>query len=201
MAGASSLDRLTSAIPAAVAQHADAAIIERIAAGDRAAMAELYDRHADVVFSLACRIMREPADAEDVVQDVFTQAWRQASRYDPERASAAAWLLNITRTRAIDRLRAARTRQRVSGSDERLELTPAAGATQEEQVIGGERAARVRAALAVLGEAQRRAIDLAYFGGLTHGEIAERLSEPLGTVKTRIRSGLLKLRDALMERT
>jgi RNA polymerase sigma-70 factor (ECF subfamily) len=192
---------VTLADAAALARQADAAIVERIAAGDRAAMAELYTRHGDVVFSLACRIVRLPADAEDVVQEVFTQAWRQASRYDAERASAAAWLLNITRTRAIDRLRAARTRQRISGSDERLELTPATGESQEDQVIGGERAERVRAALSVLGEAQRKAIDLAYFGGLTHGEIAERLSEPLGTVKTRIRSGLLKLRDALMERT
>ncbi|MEO7272099.1 MAG: sigma-70 family RNA polymerase sigma factor [Vicinamibacterales bacterium] len=201
MQGASSLDRVTSATAAAVARQADAAIVGRIAAGDRTAMAELYDRHSDVVFSLACRIVRLPADAEDVVQEVFTQAWRQASRYDATRASAAAWLLNITRTRAIDRLRAARTRQRISGGDERLELAPATGESQEDLVIGGERAERVRAALAILGDAQRTAIDLAYFGGLTHFEIAERLSEPLGTVKTRIRSGLMKLRDALMERT
>jgi len=199
--GASDLDRVRSATAATAARQADAAIIDRIAAGDRAAMAELYDRHSDVVFSLACRIVRQPADAEDVVQDVFTQAWRQAARYDAERASAAAWLLNITRTRAIDRLRAARTRQQISGGDERLESTPTVGATQEDQVIGGERAERVRAALSVLGEAQRTAIDLAYFAGLTHGEIAARLSEPLGTVKTRIRSGLLKLREALMDRT
>lgn len=192
---------MRSATAATAARQADAAIIDRIAAGDRAAMAELYDRHSDVVFSLACRIVRQPADAEDVVQDVFTQAWRQAARYDAERASAAAWLLNITRTRAIDRLRAARTRQQISGGDERLESTPTVGATQEDQVIGGERAERVRAALSVLGEAQRTAIDLAYFAGLTHGEIAARLSEPLGTVKTRIRSGLLKLREALMDRT
>ena len=201
MPGASDLDRVRSDTAATAARQADAAIIDRIAAGDRAAMAELYDRHSDVVFSLACRIVRQPADAEDVVQDVFTQAWRQAARYDAERASAAAWLLNITRTRAIDRLRAARTRQQISGGDERLESTPTVGATQEDQVIGGERAERVRAALSVLGEAQRTAIDLAYFAGLTHGEIAARLSEPLGTVKTRIRSGLLKLREALMDRT
>ena len=201
MRGASDLDGVRSATAATAARQADAAIIDRIAAGDRAAMAELYDRHSDLVFSLACRIVRQPADAEDVVQDVFTQAWRQAARYDAERASAAAWLLNITRTRAIDRLRAARTRQQISGGDERLESTPTVGATQEDQVIGGERAERVRAALSVLGEAQRTAIDLAYFAGLTHGEIAARLSEPLGTVKTRIRSGLLKLREALMDRT
>ena len=200
MQGALGLDRLTTANGAA-ARHADAAVVGRIAAGDRAAMAELYDRYADVVFSLARRMMRQPAEAEDVVQEVFTQAWRQAGRYDAGRASAAAWLLNMTRTRAIDRLRAARARQRISGTDDRLELTPAGGETQEAQVIGGERAERVRAALSVLGEAQRQAIDLAYFGGLTHDEIAERLSEPLGTIKTRIRSGLSKLRHALMERT
>jgi RNA polymerase sigma-70 factor, ECF subfamily len=179
----------------------DEAIVERIARGDRAAMAELYDRYVHVVFSLACRIVTLPADAEDVVQEVFTQAWRQAVRYDAARASAAGWLLNITRTRAIDRVRANRTRQRVSGTEERIESAPAPGEDQEQRAIEGERAARVRAALAKLGQAQREAIDLAYFGGLSHGEIAARLEEPLGTIKTRIRTGLSRLREALMERT
>jgi RNA polymerase sigma-70 factor (ECF subfamily) len=182
-------------------QRSDEAIVQRIAEGDRRAMAELYDRYVHAVFSLACRIVTLPADAEDVVQEVFTQAWRQAARYDAARASAAGWLLNITRTRAIDRVRANRTRQRVSGTDERIESAPAAEDDQEHRAILGERAARVRAALASLGQAQREAIDLAYFAGLSHGEIAARLEEPLGTIKTRIRSGLLKLREALMERT
>jgi RNA polymerase sigma-70 factor (ECF subfamily) len=195
------VDRLTSSGGPAGERASDSAIVQRIVDGDRAAMAELYDRYADMVFSLACRVVSVPADAEDVVQEVFTQAWRQAGRYDPGRASAAAWLLNITRTRAIDRLRARRTQQRVSGDDDRIESAPAAGEDQEQHAIAAERARRVRAALESLGQAQRQAIDLAYFSGLTHGEIAARLEEPLGTIKTRIRSGLLKLREALKERT
>jgi RNA polymerase sigma-70 factor (ECF subfamily) len=194
------VDRLTS-IAGAGERQSDEDIVQRIAEGDRAAMAELYDRYANMVFSLACRIVSLPADAEDVVQEVFTQAWRQALRYEPGRASAAGWLLNITRTRAIDRLRANRTRQRVSGDGERIATAPAAGDDQEQGAIQTERAVRVRAALESLGQAQREAIDLAYFGGLSHGEIAARLQEPLGTVKTRIRTGLLKLREALMGRT
>jgi RNA polymerase sigma-70 factor, ECF subfamily len=195
------VDRLTSSDRPAGDRRTDTAVMRRIAEGDRAAVAELYDRYADVVFSLACRIVSLPADAEDVVQEVFMQAWRQAARYDADRASAAAWLLNMTRSRAIDRLRANRTRQRVSGDGDRIESTPAAEQDQEQHTISAERADRVRAALDSLADAQRQAIDLAYFSGLTHGEIAARLHEPLGTIKTRIRSGLLKLRDALMERT
>jgi RNA polymerase sigma-70 factor, ECF subfamily len=195
------VDRLTSSEGSAGERRSESAIVQRIAEGDRAAMAELYDRYAATVFSLACRIVSVPADAEDVVQEVFTQAWRQAARYDPSRASAAGWLLNMTRTRAIDRLRTNRIQQRVSGDDDRIESAPAAGEDQEQGAIDAERARRVRAALECLGQAQREAIDLAYFSGLTHGEIAARLEEPLGTIKTRIRTGLLKLRDALMERT
>ena len=195
------MNPLTSGDGIAGERRADTAVVRRIAEGDRAAMAELYDRYADVVFSLACRIVGVPADAEDVVQEVFTQAWRQAGRYDAGRASAAAWLLNMTRSRAIDRLRANKTRLQVSGDDDRIAVTPAAGQDQEAHAIGAERAERVRTALSRLGDAQRQALDLAYFGGLTHGEIAARLHEPLGTIKTRIRTGLLKLREALMERT
>jgi RNA polymerase sigma-70 factor (ECF subfamily) len=186
--------------PGSGESRSDEAIVQRIASGDRAAMAELYDRHVHAVFSLACRIVTLPADAEDVVQEVFTQAWRQSNRYDASRGSAAAWLLNMTRTRAIDRIRANRTRQRMSTADDLIESAPGTGQDQEQRAIEGERAERVRAALATLADAQRRAIDLAYFGGLSHGEIAARLEEPLGTIKTRIRTALMKLREALMER-
>ena len=179
----------------------DALIVQRIADGDRSALADLYDRYCDVVYSLAYRVVGSSSDAEDVVQDVFTQAWRQAARYDAGRASAIAWLLNMTRTRAIDRLRADKTRNRVSADESRVESARAGGEDQEQQAIGSQRASRLRTALERLGDAQRRAIDLAYFRGLTHAEIATELNEPLGTVKTRIRSGLMKLRDALVERT
>jgi RNA polymerase sigma-70 factor (ECF subfamily) len=179
---------------------ADVDIVRKLADGDRAALAELYDRHGDIVYSLACRILGSSSEAEDVVQDVFTQAWRQADRYDPGRAAPAAWLLNMTRTRAIDRLRANRTRQRVTADEDRVAAAADSSDDQEQQAIGAQRAGRVRAALDLLGQAQRQAIELAYFGGLTHHEIAQRLGEPLGTIKTRIRSGLMKLRDALMER-
>ena len=181
-------------------RSADVDIVKRLADGDRAALAELYDRHGDIVYSLACRIVGSSSDAEDVVQDVFTQAWRQADRYDSGRAAPAAWLLNMTRTRAIDRLRANRTRQRVTANEERVAAAADSNDDQEQQAIGAQRAGRVRAALDLLGQAQRQAIELAYFGGLTHHEIAQRLGEPLGTIKTRIRSGLMKLRDALTER-
>jgi RNA polymerase sigma-70 factor, ECF subfamily len=173
-------------------------IVRRLAGGDRSALADLYDRHSGVVYSLAYRIVGSP-DAEDVVQDVFAQAWRQADRYDPDRATVVAWLLNMTRTRAIDRLRANRTRQQVTVDEGPLAIAPQQQADQEQGAIHAERASRVRAALGMLAAAQRQALELAYYAGLTHTEIAERLGEPLGTVKTRIRSALLKLRAALLE--
>ena len=201
MQGASGLDRLTSAPAPAVVRHADAAVVQRIAGGDRAAMAELYDRYADVVFSLACRIVTVPADAEDVVQEVFTQAWRQAVRYDAARASAAAWLLNITRTRAIDRVRADRTRQR-SAERRADRVAPAAGEIRSSRrsAASAPSACARRCRVVGRGAAARRST-WRTSAGSRHGEIAERLDEPLGTIKTRIRSGLLKLREALMERT
>ena len=186
--------------PKESARSTDQSVVRRIAEGDRAALAELYDRYGTAVFSLACRIVGA-ADAEDVTQEVFTQAWRQAARYDEARASAAAWLLNMTRTRAIDRLRANRTRLPLAGEPARMEAVPDGGVNAEQRAIDDERAVRVRSALEGLGAAQREAIELAYFGGLTHGEIAERLGEPLGTVKTRIRTALIKLRGALLGQT
>jgi RNA polymerase sigma-70 factor, ECF subfamily len=179
-------------------READQASLAGMARGDDQALESLYDRHARGVYSLALRILQEVGDAEDVVQDVFTQAWRQASRYDLRRGAVAAWLLTMTRTRAIDRLRT-RSSQSRSLADGPVPDVPDRESLQDVQLVSAESVASVRAALAGLPVLQRVALELAYYEGLTHAEIAERLEEPLGTVKTRIRSAMLKLRDALGE--
>jgi RNA polymerase sigma-70 factor (ECF subfamily) len=172
------------------------AIVERMAAGDGEALRELYDIHARAVYSLALRILRVQSDAEDVVQEVFVQAWRQASRYDATRGTVAGWLLMQARSRSIDRLRARQARPERS-EDERATDPPDSSAGPDIQVVRGEQARRVRQALEDLPRLQRTALELAYYEGLTHVEIAEQLEQPLGTIKTRIRQGLLKLRQAL----
>jgi RNA polymerase sigma-70 factor (ECF subfamily) len=174
----------------------DLEIVRRIAAGLGEALGHLYDRHGGAVYSLACRILQDVAEAEDVVQDVFAQAWRDASRYDAARASVAGWLLLLARTRAIDRLRARRVRGIGLVTAEPAEAADPSS-NQEAEVIRSSEARLLRAAYAELTEPQRVAIDLAYYEGLTHAEIAARLHEPLGTVKTRIRSALQRLRGVL----
>jgi len=168
-----------------------------MARGDASAMADLYDRHARAIYSLALRMLADAAEAEDVVQDVFTQAWRQAGLYDPARAAVIGWLLVIARARTLDRLRARRSRIASAGTGpdpvDIADVTPG----QDVQAIGREQGSRVRAALAALSAAQREAIELAYYKGLSQSDIAARLQQPLGTVKTRIRSGLLRLREIL----
>jgi RNA polymerase sigma-70 factor (ECF subfamily) len=177
----------------------DAGRVARAAAGDDGALAALYDAHAPAVYSLALRVVGDEADAEDVLQDVFSQAWRQAGRYDPRRGTVAAWLLNMTRTRAIDRLRArhARPDSRAAAPDDSWENLPARVVDPGDALAARRDAEQVRRALNDLPLLQRLAIELAYFEGLTQSEIADRLEQPLGTVKTRIRTGLLKLRDVL----
>jgi RNA polymerase sigma-70 factor, ECF subfamily len=176
---------------------ADQAALARMSRGEGDAVAELYDRHARPIYSLALRILGDATDAEDVVQEVFSQAWRQASRYSTSRGAVAAWLLTLARSRAIDRLRAKRARP-VGVSDDRItDHLVDAGPPVDSQVLSSEQVARVRAALDELPLLQRAAIELAYFEGLTHAEIADRLEQPLGTVKTRIRLAMLKLRDVL----
>jgi RNA polymerase sigma-70 factor (ECF subfamily) len=186
--------------PAAEAQADDVSCLQRIASGDQAAAARLYDRHARPLYSLVLRILGNETEAEDVLQEVFEQAFRQASRYDTRRGVVAAWLLMIARSRAIDRLRARRTRVEArTGDVPTLDEMPDAQPDAASALIDEEQSRLVRQALGALPLLQRMAIELAYYEGLSHAEIAERLEQPLGTVKTRIRLGLLKLRDVLTE--
>jgi len=162
-------------------------LLRRLAAGDQQALGEFYDLHAGLVNGLALRILRDASDAEDVVQEVFVQVWRQASRFDPSRGTPEAWLCTMARTRALDRLR-----RRASRREEPEEAAPATTTTP-----GSAEAIAVRKALGGLSADQRRALELAYYEGLTQSEIAERLGEPLGTVKTRIRTAMIRLREVL----
>ena len=173
--------------------------MERLAKGDQEALGDLYDRHAGPVYALALRILQEPADAEDIVQEVFAQAWTQATRYDATRGAVSAWLLTVARSRAIDRLRARRARPDRTGIDHSPADIVDPVARPDTQFLSSEQVRVVRAALAELPLLQRVALELAYYEGLTHSEIAEQLEQPLGTVKTRIRQALLKLRDVMTE--
>ncbi len=163
------------------------ALLRRLAAGDQTALGEFYDLYAPLVNGLALRIVRDTADAEDVVQEVFVQVWRQASRYDEARGTPEAWLCTVARSRALDRVR--RRSSRREDSEEKAPV-PTAVPPNEDRLA-------VRAVLQELSPAQRTALELAYYEGLTQTEIAARLGEPLGTVKTRIRTALLRLRERL----
>lgn len=173
-------------------------MIRRIAGGDHGALGALYDHHGRTVYTLALRIVGDPAEAEEVVQDVFLQVWRGAARYEAGRASVAGWLLMMARSRAIDRVRA---RQARPIGDAAGELTIArladSAAGPEARVITGQAVEHLKAALQDLPATMRAAIELAYYEGLTQSAIAERLGEPLGTVKTRVRTALQKLRSSL----
>jgi len=178
-------------------RQADQASLARIARGDQLAFAELYDRHARLVFSLALRILQERADAEDIVQEVFAQVWSQAGRYDASRGAVAAWMLMLTRSRAIDRLRARRARPETASESNTAESVVDSAVRQDLELLSAEQVTRLQRALKELPDAQRTALELAYYEGLTHAEVAARLSEPLGTVKTRIRQAVIKLRESL----
>jgi RNA polymerase sigma-70 factor (ECF subfamily) len=175
---------------------ADAQLVLAVAGGSSDALGRLYDRYGATVYALARRIVSRLEDAEEVVQDVFAQVWRQAHKYQTERASVAGWIVMLARTRAIDRLRA---RQARPDEDRGLEPTAAVpvastGPNPEESALSADDVKRVREALGALPDQQRTLLELAYYGGLTHTEIAEKTGIPLGTVKTRIRSGMESLR-------
>ena len=162
-------------------------LIRRLTRGDHKALGEFYDLYAGLVNGLAIRILRDPAEAEDTVQEVFVQVWRQAARFDPSRGTPEAWLCTMARTRALDRLR-----KRTSRREEPEQEKPAASPAPR-----NEEALAVRRALDGLPPEQKRALELAYYEGLTQTEIADRLKEPLGTVKTRIRTAMIRLRGVL----
>ncbi|HKC13466.1 MAG TPA: sigma-70 family RNA polymerase sigma factor [Vicinamibacteria bacterium] len=165
-------------------------ILRQLAGGEGHALGELYDRYANTVKGLAMRILRDRCDAEEVVQDVFVQVWSQAGRFDPLRGTPLAWLCAIARTRAIDRLRR-RVARREQGGDPHAAIMGISERPRSENGIA------VRKALDGIPPDQRRALELAYYDGLTHSEIARRVGAPLGTIKTRIRTGLTRLRGAL----
>ncbi len=148
------------------------------------------------MYALALRIVRDTGDAEDVTQDVFVQAWKNADRFDAGRGHVVAWLMNIARARAIDLLRRRRVRPQPAADDAVSDTTDLAPA-QDVQLDWSRRAEAVQQAMSSLPILQRIAVELAFFEGLTHAEIAEQLEVPLGTIKTRVRQGLLKLRDSL----
>ena len=180
----------------------DAELLARAARGDERAVGAVYDRYVQVMYAVAYRIVREAGDAEEVVADAFAQAWRDATRFESGRGSVAAWLTVITRSRALDLVRARSRRERITDTAQRSDPESTLGmgtpvATPDAAVETKERERRVAEALADLSPPQRAAIELAFFEGLSHSEIAERLNEPLGTVKTRVRLGMQKLRETL----
>jgi RNA polymerase sigma-70 factor, ECF subfamily len=182
---------------------ADEVLIARMVARDQEALAILYDRYRCVLFSLALRILRDRAEAEEALADVFLQAWRQAQGFEARRGSVGAWLVTLCRSRAIDRVRARGRRDAALDTVARSEGagegpgTSSAGPGPEEAADRMLKRRRIGAALGSLSQEQRRAVEMAYYEGLSHTEIAAALGAPLGTVKTRIRDGLLALRQKL----
>jgi RNA polymerase sigma-70 factor (ECF subfamily) len=184
-------DRLTDAD----SRETDRALVARIEARDATALAFLYDRHAARILGLAQRILGDTGDAEEILQEVFLHVWRATATFDPSRGPVLAWLLVATRSRSIDRLRSRRAAGRVGART--IDDIPEISSREDLEADAATREweARCRAAIGQLPEDQKRALELAYFDGLTHREIAERTGIPLGTVKTRVRLGLMKLRE------
>ena len=178
----------------------DAHLLARTAAGDESAFAALYDRFAPGLFSMTVKMIHDEKEAEDVLQEGFAQIWRRAATYDPARSSPFTWAVMILRNKTIDRLRVRQRRERtVEKATVEFAHFPEADEVSAGEAERHDEGAHVRAALAQIPEEQRQAVELAFFGGLTHEQIAEKLATPLGTIKARIRRGLLKLRDALKE--
>jgi len=185
-------------------EEVDASLVQRIATGDREAFAQLYDRFSRPLLATALRILNDPTEAEDIVHDVFVSLWTKASDYEASRGTAFSWAITLTRNRAIDRLRSRKRRfellDQSAPSDLGYNDTHTHDTTSAGDLFLKEKAAAVRSAVAELAADQRNALELAFFRGLTQQEIAAQLKQPLGTVKARIRRGLIKLRDSLAQR-
>lgn len=177
----------------------DATLVARLLQRDVSAFEQLYERHCRLVYGLVLRILNQASTSEEVVQDIFLQLWRNAGQYDSARGPFVPWLLTVARNRALDHLRRKSERQR--RLEEQSEQMPAVFAAPEYEVALDQkrRAERVRALMAELAPQQKRAIELAYFEGMSHSEIASALKEPLGTVKSWIRNGLLRLKEGLQQ--
>jgi RNA polymerase sigma-70 factor, ECF subfamily len=177
----------------------DHALLERIAQHDSLAMSEAYDRFSGLVYSIACRVLKPGAEAEDVVQEVFVKIWNRARSYNRALGSPLGWIMTLSRNQAIDKLRSLQRRNAVlqEHPEGLLPENAATTTTTENPVLDDEKAKLVRQALQFLPHEQKHAIELAFFSGLTQIEIAEHLQEPLGTVKARIRRGMLRLREPL----
>jgi RNA polymerase sigma-70 factor (ECF subfamily) len=180
------------------AQANEVQLLQAIAAGDEAALAQLYDQYRGILLGLLMRILGSREEAEDVLQEVFIQVWRRASDYEPNRGRPFTWLVTLTRSRAIDRLRQRASRERTVAAS--AEQNPEEASDAVADTYRAEQREIVTAALKRLPDEQRQTLLLAYFDGLTQTEIAKRLNAPLGTVKTRMRSGMIKLRELLGER-
>jgi RNA polymerase sigma-70 factor (ECF subfamily) len=176
----------------------DAHLLRRVGQRDREAFSLLYDRYSGILYSTILRVLNNPDEAADVLQETFVQIWEKASAYDPELGKPFSWAITLARHKAIDRLRALQRRYNfIEEITNEAEDDPPALAAGADEVFTQEQAAHIRGAVATLPLEQRQAIELAFLGGLTHDEIATELKQPLGTVKARIRRGLLKLRDSL----
>lgn len=180
----------------------DRTLIQQIGAGDQKAFGILYDRYKTLVFSLAVKIVDSHETAEDITLDVFTQIWKNAKKYHPEKGSVKGWIASLARYRSIDTLRRRKVRSdinRPQWSDIQLEKLPSNGDTGEALELAETRKI-ISNAIAILPEYQQEALAMAYFKGYTHRQIAEALNEPLGTIKTRIRLGLQKLREIFKDK-
>ena len=171
----------------------DQSCVERMRAGDSRALEELYDRHNGLLYSVVMRVVKRPADAEEVLQESWLQIWRGAATYNAARGTVGAWLVTVARSRAIDRIRSEGSRERAEQASGTDPVPPTKDASAE--VAHRQMSERVGRALDQLGPQHRQVLELAYFGGLTQSEIAERLDAPLGTIKSWTRQALVRLSD------